>query len=75
MASRIRNRLVAVDQELAKGAAVWIALLADPSTRSASTPGDCRRGVRVIMVGRTLARPTERVDPGQQRKVWRWSSE
>jgi quinol monooxygenase YgiN len=24
------------------------------------------------MIGRTLARPTERVDLGQQRKVWRW---
>jgi hypothetical protein len=43
--------------------------------RSASRPGDCLSAVRVIMIGRTLARPTERVDLGQQRKVWRWSSE
>jgi quinol monooxygenase YgiN len=38
--------------------------------RSAS-PGDCPSAVRVIMMGRALARPTERVDLGQQRKVWR----
>ena len=40
--------------------------------QSASRPGDCPSEWRVIMIGRTLARPTERVDLGQQRKVWRW---
>jgi hypothetical protein len=40
--------------------------------QSASRPGDCPSEWRVIMIGRTLARPTERVDLGQQRKVWGW---
>jgi hypothetical protein len=40
--------------------------------QSALRPGDCPSEWRVIMIGRTLARPTERVDLGQQRKVWRW---
>jgi hypothetical protein len=60
---------LAIDQLLGDGAVLRVGSeLADPLGVAA---GILPAAVRDIMIGRTLARPTERVDLGQQRKVWR----